>query len=59
MARRAWFYFRRDSDLSEAAGRHVALAAAIASGDAAAAGAAADALVAHVRGGLKQAFADL
>ena len=59
MARRAWFYFRRDSDLSEAAGRHVGLAAAIAAGDAAAAGAAADALVAHVRGGLKQAFADL
>lgn len=59
MARRAWFYFRRESDLSDAAARHVGLAAAIAAGDATSAGAAADALVAHVRAGLKQAFADL
>ncbi len=59
MARRAWFYFRRDNDLPAAASLHVALADAIAAGDPAAADVAADRLVAHVRTGLKQAFADL
>lgn len=59
LSRRAWFYFRRDRDLAESARRHVALADAIASGDPARAGDAADTLVAHIRTGLKQAFSDL
>ncbi len=59
MARRAWFYFRRDGDLAAAAARHLALARAIAARDVPAAEAAAEDLVRHVRTGLKQAFADL
>lgn len=57
MARRAWFYFRGDADLVPAAARHARILAAIADGDAAAAEAASDALVAHVREGIKAAIA--
>jgi DNA-binding GntR family transcriptional regulator len=59
MARRAWYYFSRERDLAGSAARHLALAEAIVRGDEAGADAAAEALVAHVREGLKQAFATL
>jgi DNA-binding GntR family transcriptional regulator len=59
MARRAWYYFRRGQDLEAAAARHAAVVEAVADGDADRAGIASDALMAHVRAGLKQALADL
>jgi DNA-binding GntR family transcriptional regulator len=59
MARRAWFYFRRDLDLQATAARHAAVLQAVAAGDPEAAGLASDALVAHVREGLKQSLAAL
>ncbi|WP_460451821.1 GntR family transcriptional regulator [Alsobacter sp. SYSU BS001988] len=59
MARRGWFYFRRERDLAASSRQHAAVAAAIGAGDAAAAARASDMLIAHVRDGLKQALADL
>jgi DNA-binding GntR family transcriptional regulator len=53
MSRRAWFYFRRNADLGPAAERHAAVMRAIVAGDRAAAAVAADALIDHVRTGLK------
>jgi DNA-binding GntR family transcriptional regulator len=57
MSRRAWFYFRRDADLGAAAERHDAIMKAIAAGDQPAAAAAVDALIDHVRIGLRTAIA--
>jgi DNA-binding GntR family transcriptional regulator len=57
MSRRAWFYFRRNADLGAAAERHEAIMRAIAEGDQSAAAAAADALIEHIRCGLKAALA--
>jgi DNA-binding GntR family transcriptional regulator len=59
MARRAWYYFRREQDLQATAARHAALIEAVARGDGDGATAASDDLVAHVRDGLKQALAAL
>ncbi|PSC04352.1 GntR family transcriptional regulator [Alsobacter soli] len=59
MARRAWYYFRREQDLASSSRLHVAVAQAIAAGDQARAGEASDALIAHVRDGLKQGLAEL
>ncbi|MDJ1158405.1 GntR family transcriptional regulator [Chelatococcus sp. SYSU_G07232] len=59
MARRAWFYFRRDEDLKTAARYHAAVLEAVAAGDPGGAEAASDALVAHVRDGIKAAIVAL
>nr|WP_256515703.1 FCD domain-containing protein [Alsobacter ponti] len=59
MVRRAWYYFRREPDLGASAERHAAVASAVAAGDPEAAGDASDALIAHLRAGLKQALAEL
>ncbi len=59
MARRAWFFFRRESDLAATAARHAAVLEAVAAGDEAAAGQASDALLAQVRDGLTQSLARL
>ena len=57
MSRRAWFFFRRSADLGAAAERHAAIMQALTQGDKAAAAAAADALIRHIRDGLKSALA--
>jgi DNA-binding GntR family transcriptional regulator len=59
MARRAWYYFRREQDLKATASRHADVVEAVVAGDEAKAAAASDALVAHVREGLKQALSEL
>lgn len=59
MARRAWLFFRRESDLAPAAERHAELLKAVCSGDAEAAEAAAESLVAHVRETIKEAVSRL
>lgn len=59
MARRGWYYFRREQDLAASSRLHEAVAAAIGAQDAAGAAAASDALIAHVRDGLKLALAEL
>jgi DNA-binding GntR family transcriptional regulator len=59
MARRAWYYFRRDQDLQATAAWHAALTEAVVSGDENGAALASDDLVAHVRDGLKQTLAAL
>jgi DNA-binding GntR family transcriptional regulator len=56
MSRRAWFYFRRNSDLGAAVGRHEAIMNAIVAGDTDAAIAALDLLIAHIRAGLAQSL---
>lgn len=56
MARRAWFYFTRDIDLTAAAERHVALAQAVAEGKVYEAVQASDQLIFHVRDGLRRVF---
>jgi len=56
MSRRAWFYFRRSNDLRSAAGRHETIMSAIVAGNAAAAMAASDVLIAHIRSGLTQSL---
>ncbi|CAH1676673.1 GntR family transcriptional regulator [Hyphomicrobiales bacterium] len=52
LIRRAWYHFERQDDLVSAALHHGGLAQAIASADSAAAVAASDALMAHLRSGL-------
>lgn len=59
MARRAWLFFRRASDLVPAARRHEDLLRAVGTGDVQAAEAAADALVAHLRESIKDAVSRL
>ena len=54
LMRRAWYVFERDHDLTPAALLHLAIARAIAVADVPAAGAACDALIAHMRDGLRQ-----
>jgi DNA-binding GntR family transcriptional regulator len=56
MSRRAWFYLCRGDDLEAAAAKHEAVMRAIAEGDGDAAGAASDALIAHIRTALKQSL---
>jgi DNA-binding GntR family transcriptional regulator len=56
MSRRAWFYFRRSNDLSGAASRHEAIMSAMVAGNADAAMAASDVLIAHIRSGLTQSL---
>ena len=52
LIRRAWYHFERQDDLLPAAGHHVAFAQAVATADPAAAMAASDALMLHLRNGL-------
>ncbi|MBN9438618.1 GntR family transcriptional regulator [Bosea sp. (in: a-proteobacteria)] len=52
LLRRAWYFFERQDDLVPAAGHHVALAQALASGRPEAALEACDALMRHLRAGL-------
>jgi DNA-binding GntR family transcriptional regulator len=52
LIRRAWYHFERKDDLLAAANHHVAFAQALATADPAAAVAASDALMLHLRGGL-------
>lgn len=52
LIRRAWYHFERQDDLLPAAGHHVAFAQALATADPAAAMAASDALMLHLRNGL-------
>lgn len=52
LIRRAWYHFERQDDLVPAAQHHGAVAQAIAGADSAAAMAASDALMAHLRNGL-------
>ncbi len=52
LIRRAWYHFERQDDLLPAALHHVAFAQALATADPAAAMAASDRLMAHLRGGL-------
>jgi DNA-binding GntR family transcriptional regulator len=52
LIRRAWYYFEREDDLVPAAGHHVAFAQALATEDPAAASAASDALMQHLRAGM-------
>lgn len=52
LIRRAWYHFERQDDLVPAAGHHVAFAQALATADPAAAMAASDALMLHLRSGL-------
>ncbi|KPF71710.1 hypothetical protein IP69_05425 [Bosea sp. AAP35] len=52
LIRRAWYHFERQDDLLPAASHHVAFAQAVATTDPAAAMAASDALMAHLRSGL-------
>ena len=59
MARRAWLFFRRASDLVPAARRHEDLLRAVCAADAAAADAAAEALIAHLRESIKEAVSRL
>lgn len=59
MARRAWLFFRRESDLAPAAERHAELLKAVCSGDVEAAETAAESLVAHVRETIKEAVSRL
>jgi DNA-binding GntR family transcriptional regulator len=56
MSRRAWFYFRRSDDLAAAATRHEAIMNAMVAGNVAAAMAACDGLIAHIRSGLTQSL---
>ena len=59
MSRRAWFYFRSEQDLVATAALHARVAQCVMEQDAAGAADASDALIAHVRSGLKQAIAAL
>ncbi len=59
MARRAWLFFRRASDLVPAAQRHEDLLRAVCAAEVAAADAAAEALIAHVRESIKEAVSRL
>jgi len=52
LIRRAWYHFERQDDLVPAANHHVAFAQALAAADGAAAVAASDALMLHLRSGL-------
>ncbi|HEV7261071.1 MAG TPA: GntR family transcriptional regulator [Bosea sp. (in: a-proteobacteria)] len=52
LIRRAWYHFERQDDLMPAASHHVAFAQALATADPAAAMAASDALMLHLRNGL-------
>jgi DNA-binding GntR family transcriptional regulator len=52
LIRRAWYHFERQDDLVPAAAHHVAFAQALATADPAAAAAASDALMTHLRSGL-------
>jgi DNA-binding GntR family transcriptional regulator len=52
LIRRAWYHFERQDDLLPAASHHVAFAQAVATADPAAAMAASDALMLHLRSGL-------
>ena len=52
LIRRAWYHFERQDDLLPAASHHVAFAQALATADPAAAMAASDALMLHLRNGL-------
>jgi DNA-binding GntR family transcriptional regulator len=54
LMRRAWFAFERERDLGPAARHHLKIAEVIAVGDADVAAAASDALIAHMRAGLRQ-----
>jgi len=52
LIRRAWYHFERQDDLLPAAAHHMTFAQALATADPAAATAASDALMLHLRGGL-------